>query len=217
MLGLVAVIGAGQFGRAVALNLARHGEAVLLVDRNREAVDPLADEVQAAMALDATDERMLVEAGIDKAAVAVVAIGMDSLEASIMTTALLRQIGVERIIARAINPLHARVLSAIGAHEVIHPEQEMGRRVAQQIVSPSIRHQLEVGDAVLAEVELPAQFVGRDLRQIDLRNRFGVLAALIKRGDEVIANPAGGEKLRAGDVIVLFGQPEAIERFAHLE
>jgi len=217
MPGLVAVIGAGQFGRAVALNLARHGEAVLIMDRNHGPVDLLADEVQAAMVLDSTDERMLVEAGIDKVAVAVVAIGMDSLEGSIMTTALLRQIGVPRIIARAINPLHARVLSAVGAHEVVHPEQEMGSRLAQRIISPTIRDQLEVGDAVLAEVELPAQFAGFDLRRIDLRKRFGLSAVLVKRGDLVISNPAGGEKLEAGDVILLLGQADAIEQFARLE
>jgi trk system potassium uptake protein TrkA len=216
MPGEYAVIGAGQFGRAVALSLVQQGETVLVVDRRADLLEELAADVEAVMALDSTDEQTLVEAGIDRVATVVVAIGTDSREASIMTTALLSQLGVPRIVARAANELHARVLRAVGAHEVVTPEEEMGRRLALRLVRPGIKEQLELGNATLAEVDVPEQLVGQSLRQTDLRNRFHLSVVVIKRGEQVLPNPAGDEEFQPGDVLVLFGDKAAIARLAAL-
>ncbi len=216
MPGEYAVIGAGQFGRAVALSLASKGQSVMVLDRRADILGGLQDEVDAVLVLDSTDEKALMEIGVQRVSTAIVAIGMDSLEASIMTTALLRQLGVPRIVARAINNLHARVLRAVGAHEVVDPEEEMGRRLAQRLMQPSIREQLELGNATLAEVQLPAQFVGKSLKDLDMRNKFGLSVVVVKRGDQVVANPSATEALQVGDILVLFGTHEAIEKLARL-
>ncbi len=216
MPGEYAVIGAGQFGRAVALSLAAKGQSVMVLDRRADILGGLQDEVDAVLVLDSTDEKALVEIGVQRVSTAIVAIGTDSLEASIMTTALLRQLGVPRIVARAINNLHARVLRSVGAHEVVDPEEEMGRRLAQRLMQPSIREQLELGNATLAEVQLPAQFAGKSLKDLDMRNKFGLSVVVVKRGDQVVANPAASELLKIGDILVLFGTHESIEKLARL-
>lgn len=133
-----------------------------------------------------------------------------------MTTALLRQIGVPRIIARAVSILHARVLLSVGAHEVINPEQEMGNRLAVRLVQPTIKDQLEMGSSNLAEIVLPERFVGQNLRELDMRNRYELSVMAIRRGDQVLANPGASETLKAGDVLVVIGTPDAIRRIANM-
>ena len=118
MVGKFLVIGLGRFGSNVAINLARSERAVLAVDRSPKLVQELATIVDSAVCLDSTDAAALRELGIEDVACAVVAIGSESIESSILTTSVLRQMGVPRLIARAVTELHGRVLYAVGAHEV---------------------------------------------------------------------------------------------------
>ncbi len=216
MPGEYTVIGAGQFGRAVAMSLATQGQSVLVIDQDEELIQEIGPEVDAAVAADSTDERSLNELGLRSMSAVIVAIGTGSLESSIMTTALLRQIGVPRIIARAVSNLHARVLLSVGAHEVINPELEMGNRLAVRLVQPTIKDQMEMGTSNLAEIVLPERFVGQNLRELDMRNRYELSVMAIRRWDQVIANPAASETLKAGDVLVVIGTPDAIRGVACL-
>jgi len=216
MPGEYTVIGAGQFGKAVAISLATQGQSVMVIDQDEELIQEIGPEVDAAVAADSTDERTLNELGLRSMSAVIVAIGTGSLEASIMTTALLRQIGVPRIIARAVSILHARVLLSVGAHEVINPEQEMGNRLAVRLVQPTIKDQLEMGSSNLAEIVLPERFVGQNLRELDMRNRYELSVMAIRRGDQVLANPGASETLKAGDVLVVIGTPDAIRRIANM-
>jgi trk system potassium uptake protein TrkA len=211
-----AVIGLGQFGKALALSLARAGQSVLVMDRHPERIQEIADQVDAAVTVDATDERTLQDLGVQRMSTAVVTIGPESMEASILATALLRQIGVPRIVARAVSELHARVLRAVGAHEVLNPEMEMGQRLALRLTQPSIKDALDLGKASLAEVESPAQVTGQSLKELDMRNRHGVSVMAIRRGDEVLANPGADERLQTGDVLVVIGSHDAVHRLAKL-
>lgn len=204
------VIGQGHFGRAVARRLAALGQSVLVIDRDRDSVQEIADQVAAAVTGDSTDERTLRELGVDSMACAVVAIGSDALEASILTVALLHQLGVPRIIARSVSELHARVLRSVGAHEVLNPEAEMGQRLATHLVQPSIRDQLELGDAILAEIDVPAQFVGKNPRDLDIRKRFEVSIMAVKRGNQVLANPTAQEVFQPNDILVVLGTQAAV-------
>jgi trk system potassium uptake protein TrkA len=210
------VIGAGQFGTALALNLAAQGQAVLVIDKDERLVQSLSPHVNAAVVADTTDEATLVELDVARMTTAVVAIGAEATEASILTTALLRQLGVPRIVARAVNQLHGRVLRAVGAHEVLNPEEEIGKRLAASLVQPNIKEQLAIGNAVLAEMNVPERFVGKSLSELNIRSHFGVTVMAVRRGDAVRANPPAHEILSTGDVVIVLGEPDAVNKVASL-
>jgi len=215
MVGEFVVIGLGMFGRMVATSLAREGQAVLAIDINEEEVNRMATELDAVVRADATDETALRELRLERMSCAVVAIGAESMEASILATALLRQIGVPRIVARSLGDLHARVLRAVGAHEVVSPEVEMGQRLAYRLSHPNVLDRVELGDNTeLAEFEVPAQYVGKTLVELDVRRRFDVTVVAIHRGGTIVANPRRDEALRAGEVLVVIGSSDAVARFA---
>jgi trk system potassium uptake protein TrkA len=140
--GELVIIGLGRFGRSVATNLARRGQSVLAVDRDPKRVELIAEEVDSVAIADATDEAALDELPLERISCAVVTMGSRATEASILTTALLRQLGVPRIVVRSFNDLHARVLLAVGASEVINPEDEMGHRLALHLANPSLGSQI---------------------------------------------------------------------------
>ncbi|TVQ98688.1 MAG: TrkA family potassium uptake protein [Deltaproteobacteria bacterium] len=215
MHGEFAVIGLGRFGTSLALNLARQGQSVLAIDVSEDRVERLADEVDAAMTADTTQENVLDELRLGRIGTVIVAIGAESREASILTTALLRQRGTPRIVARAVSELHGRVLTAVGAHEIINPEDEMGARVAMKLAQPSLIDRLALGhNAELAEVETPEAFVGESLMSLDIRNRYHVSVVAIRRVDDVVSNPRATEKLRSGDILLVIGNHDAIRRLA---
>jgi trk system potassium uptake protein TrkA len=215
MASLFAVIGLGVFGRHVALNLKQLGNDVLAVDSDETLINVCADELETVVCADSTDEAALRELEVDKVRCAVVAIGAQSVEASILTTTLLRQIGVPQIVARSVNPLHARVLHAVGAHMVVRPEEEMGQRLAHRLAHPNVLERLELGaDAELAEIEAPAEFVGRSLVDLDLRRRLGVSVVAVRRESKVLATFDGNSPILQGDVLLIIGTPKAIHRLA---
>jgi len=208
------VVGLGSFGKALTEALAGLGASVLAIDINSDTIQEVAEEMEViAVRADATDEVALRELEVHQVDCAVVALGVEAKEASILTTALLSQIGVPQIVARSLGPLHARVLLAVGAHKVINPEEEMGRRLARQLATPAVLDRLELGDqAMLAEVEAPESFVGKSLAEIDIRRRFHVTVIALRREQKVIASLDPRSKLRSGDVMVVLGEEEAIEK-----
>lgn len=211
------VIGLGIFGRSVALGLAAEKQSVLGVDLDQQEIDRIVSEIDTVVCADATDEEALRELRIERFACAVVAIGAESMEASILVTALLRQLGVPQIVARSLDPLHARVLRSVGAHQVVSPEWEMGGRLARQLAQPSVLERFDLGDDVeVAELEVPRSFVGKTLVQLEVRRRFGVSVAAVRREGHVLAALEGSAAFRAGDVLVVIGHAEAIAELAAL-
>lgn len=133
-----------------------------------------------------------------------------------MTTALLAQMGTPRIIARAASNLHARVLRQVGAHEVVDPEGQMGRRLAQRLSRPNVLDQFDLGDAIIAEVQVPQSLSGQTLAEADLRNQYGVSVIAFQDEDEVDPNPGPQDTLDEEDVLVLLGSRESIDQIAAL-
>lgn len=220
-----AVIGLGIFGKVLARELMRVGQEVLAIDDDREAVEELQSEVTLAVRLDATDEKALLAQGIDKVDVAIVCMG-ERFEASILTAALLKQLGVKKIISRATTGNCARILRLVGADETISPEEYSGRRLAQRLANPNIVDFLELSEGYsIVQVEAPSSFHDKQLIKIHLRKNFGVnLVAIRKqvsvknidgeerREERVLYNPAASDIIEPGDVLIILGRDEDIAR-----
>lgn len=212
-----AIIGLGRFGSSVARTLTRNGYPVLAIDTKQELVDEIAGEVDAAVCCDTTDKDALLELDIGKFSCVVVGIGASSLEASILTTALLSQIGCIRIISRAIHGLHEKVLKSVGASEIVNPEEEIGKRLAERLAQPYLIEQFTLGPELrLAEVGTPQRFVGKALIDLKLRNKYDISVVAIYRGKTVISNPKASEVIHDNDKLVIIGNNESIHRLAGL-
>lgn len=212
----IVVVGLGQFGMALARSLAEKGVEVLAVDMKEDNVRAAAPVVAEAVAFDATDEQALARISPERRDVCVVAIGDESRESSIICTALLRQMGAPRVVARATDPLHERILRLVGANEVVNPEQAFGDRFATRLLYSGIIEEIPLGaDLTISEVEAPPSFVGRTLVELSLPARHGVTVVAIRKkeaGDVVLPRPES--RLAAGDILVLVAKRDSVVKLA---
>lgn len=208
------VLGLGQFGTALARSLASHGVEVVAVDQREERVQAVAPFVAQALAFDAKDETALQRLAPDRRDLCICAIGDDSRESSIIVTALLRQMGARRVLARATDALHARILTLVGAHEVVNPEQAFGARLASRLAFSGIVDELALGDdLVITELKTPVSFVGQNLLELSLPRRHNVTVVAIRRLEDGVgrlALPNPREPLRADDLLVVVSPPGAV-------
>ncbi|MBI4478098.1 MAG: TrkA family potassium uptake protein [Acidobacteria bacterium] len=211
-----AVIGLGRFGSAMATTLAELGQDVIGVDANPESVRRLADTITQAVELDATDEKALRAVGIHEVDVAVVSIG-ENIESSLLVVMQLLELGIRSIVAKAVTPLHARILEKLGVSRVIFPEREMAVRVAHGLVMPNVIDYIELSrDFSIVELPAPEIFVGRTLKQLELRPKYGLTLIAIKRRPTATAPevtnvaPPADEVIQAGDVLSLLGSNERL-------
>jgi trk system potassium uptake protein TrkA len=211
-----AVIGLGRFGRAVVHNLALEGQDVLAIDRDAARLKLVEREAESTLCLDTTDEAALSSLPLSRMATVVVTIGSRAPEASLLTVAVLQEIGVPRIVARAFDPRHARLLRELGAHEVLNPEDEMAQRLALRLANPGVSDQIRLGDARVAEVELPEAFVGSTLEELALPARYEVAVLALRRRSETILDPDPTERIESGDRGILVGPAVSLERIAAL-
>lgn len=208
----IMIIGMGQFGMALARALVKKGVEVLAVDSNKGLVDEAATFATQALVLDATDEAELARLEPNKRDAVVCAIGDDSKESSIICTALLRQLGAPFIIARANNKTHQRILHLVGAHQVVNPEQEFGQRFAHRILLRNVLADTSIAAGLqLTELRIQPGMVGKDLIELALPKRFGVMVVAIRRnGAQESFLPSAHEKLQENDVLVVVSSETAI-------
>jgi len=224
-----AVIGLGRFGSTLARQLGEFGAEVIAIDRREERVAEVRDFVSVAIRLDATTERNLRDQGLEGADAAVVGMGED-FEAAQLVTVILKRLGVKHVVVKAPTPLQYEILKRIGADEVVSPEKESAIRLAQRLLSPRILDYIELAEGhSLVQIKAPPKFVGKSLRELDVRNVFGVNVVAIKRrketgrdanGDPVyeerlvgIPNPT--DVIDAEDVLVVIGADEDLARLAN--
>ncbi|QAT41078.1 TrkA family potassium uptake protein [Clostridium sp. JN-9] len=206
------VIGIGRFGSSLAKTLYALGNDVLAVDIDEETVQNISESVTHAVQIDATDENSLRALGISNFDVAVITIGED-IQASIMTTLLIKEIGVKYIIAKANNELQAKVLYKIGADRVVLPERDMGVRVAHNLVSSSILDYIELSpDYSIAEVVAPKDWHNRSLKELSMRSNYGVNVVAIKHDGDINASPNAEDVVEPGDIIVAIGGTEELSK-----
>ena len=209
-----AVVGLGRFGSAVASTLLQLGQDVIGVDNDAERVRQMGELTDNAVQLDATDIRALQQAGIGEADVAVISIG-ENIEASLLVVMQVKDIGVPKIIAKAVTPLHGRILEKLGVTRVIFPEREMAERTARSLVIPNALDYIALSaDFSIIDVTTPASFIGRTLREIELRPRFGLMLLAIKRsvgGEQAtLVAPPAEEVILAGDTLTVLGKNDKL-------
>jgi trk system potassium uptake protein TrkA len=208
------VIGLGRFGYHVAKTLAQGGAEVIACDVDEEKVREISEYVSLAYVLDATDAKALKESGIANVDTAVVSIG-ENIEASILIVVQLKELGVKEIVAKAVNPLHGKVLEKLGVDRVVYPEKEMAIRVAHSLLAGEFIEEIPIGEKhSLFELKAFDFMLGKTLRELDIRKRFGVSVLAIKRGENLIVNPMGDEKILPGDILVVLGTTEQLSTMA---
>jgi trk system potassium uptake protein TrkA len=209
-----AVIGLGRFGAAMATTLLGLGQDVLGVDSDQERVQELADRIPHVLATNASDPRALREAGVGDVDVAVISIG-DNIEASILIVMAVKDMGVKFIVAKATTEVHGRILERLGVDRVIYPEREAAIRMAHTLVVPNVIDYISLSrDFSIIEIPAPELFVGKSLRQIDLRAKHGLTLIAIKRVIDGTAttdvSPSADELILTGDTLALVGSNKSL-------
>lgn len=205
----VLIIGLGQFGISLARTLSERGAEVIAVDIQKDLVDIAASFIDDAICLDATDEVSLAKLTPKERDIVICAIG--AREASILTTALLMQMGCEKVVARATDKIHERILRALGAQSVINPDAEYGKKFAQKIMFQNIIAD-EISDELqLLEVNVQSFMIGKNLVELALPNKYGIIVTAIKRNNK-LTRPFPNEKLQENDKLLLVCNDEAIAK-----
>lgn len=211
-----AVIGLGRFGSSLALTLAGRGYTVVGIDRDRALVQEFADELTQTVALDATDENALRAIDIASFDTVVVAIGAD-FESNLMATVALKSLGVRHIVCKALSERQQAILLKVGADRVVLPEYEAGQRLAYSLTMPLLLDQLVLdANHAITELRTPGSFVGRSLRQVDLRGRFAITLLAIKRQEEFLISPSADVIMQEEDLLVVIGSNANLDRLTRI-
>lgn len=222
-----AIIGLGTFGRKVALTLTENGANVIGIDKDKEKVEEMKDRIGVTLSLDATDEEAVRAAEIEDVDAAVVALG-DAQEEAILTTAILKRMGITPIVARAMDSLYAHVLKLVGADKVIVIEEQMGEELAKQLLTPDIHEKIVLTTGhILAEIKAKREFVGKTLEELDFRGKLRVNVISIQRKISRIDDegkpyetvelndvPGPRDRVEDGDVLLVVGAQADVERLA---
>ncbi|MDR7071241.1 potassium channel family protein [Fictibacillus barbaricus] len=208
-----AVIGLGRFGGSITREFAEMGYDVLAIDKDMEKVNEYATIATQAVQANSTDEKVMQSLGIRNFNHVIVSIGED-IQSSILTTLLLKEAGVNKVWVKAQNDYHHKVLEKLGADRIIHPERDMALRVAQLISSEKIIDFIELShEHSIVEIGVTDKIVSKTLTDLDVRARFGCNIVAIKRGDDILVSPIADVELNYGDVLVVIGRNEDINRF----
>lgn len=224
------VVGLGQFGAELAKALFVNGAEVIAIDSNLDVVERMKDLVSSAVNLDITNEEAIRALNLEDMNAAIVAIGEDR-EASILATAILKELGIENIIARRAGELHGKILEKVGATRVISPEINIAHQLARNLISPGLLEHIALPDGhTIFQVEARPEFFNKTLIELDFRRNYGLLVVGIQRkvpnisesGElyyetETISLPSATEAIKQDDILVLVGMQKDIERFLEKE
>ncbi len=210
----IAVIGLGRFGVSLATTLCSIGHDVLAIDKDETRVQNVASQVTHTIQADATSEAILKELGIGNFDIAIVAMG-SAIESSVLSTILLKKVGVPYVMARANDELHGSILEKIGADSVVYPEREMGTRVAHGVTLTGVSDYMAVVPGYgVAKLTAPPQLTEEKLSELGFgpKGKWEVAVLLIQREKEVIVNPGSRETVKPGDIMIVSGSADRIEK-----
>ncbi len=215
-----AVIGLGRFGWSVAETLSEKGHQVLAIDKDEELVQEASDFVTEAVQVDSTDEKAMKAVGIQEVDVAIIGIGTN-LEASVLTALILKELGVQHIVARAVTEEHGKVLERVGATRVVFLERDMGIRIANSLLSPSVLEHIELsGESSIMETVSPKEFIGKSIRDLDIRAKHGLNIIAVRKKEstaegacELDVAPKADYIVKQDDIFVIIGSNDNLEKF----
>lgn len=208
-----AVLGVGRFGAAIAKELQEAGNDVLIIDINEQRVNELSDYVTYSVIADTTDENVLKSAGIKNMDVVIIGMG-SSMQASILTTLNCKEMGVPHIVCKANNEKHKQILEKMGADIVVIPEVSTAKNMAMKIMHPTLYDVMNVeqGYSIL-EIDVPEKWIGKSLKELDLRNKYNASIILVKKEDQTVTNPISDYVFIKGDIAVVGTDTYNIENF----
>ena len=211
------IIGLGRFGTAIAKELYRLRQEVMVIDMDKEEIQKISPFVTYAATGDAREEGVLQSVGVNNFDCVIVAVG-SSVESSVMATVLLKELGAKYIIAKAQNQLHYKILEKVGADRVIFPEMDMGKKLAQRLVSDNVLDYIELSpDYSIAEIETPKAWMGKTLAEIGVRAKYSVSVIAMRRLDDrkkLLLSPGADNRLEAGQILVVLGENKKIRELA---
>lgn len=209
-----AVIGIGRFGSSMVKELVRMGYEVLAIDSDPGSIESISNIATHSAEADSTDEKVLRNLGIRNFDIVVIAIG-DNIQSNILTTIIVKELGVKTVVAKAQNELHGRVLEKIGADLVVYPEQDMAVKMAHLLVSNRVVDMINLSSEYsIMEVVAPIKFVDKSIADSAIRHKSKVNILAIKRGENLLVAPIGEEIIRSGDILVMLGKNEDLERLS---
>ena len=215
----IGIIGAGRFGMSLAESMMNAGAEVILMDRNRPAIQS-ASEFATAVQGDATQPHVLVEAGFEECDVVVVARG-SNIEASMMATANCKELGVKTVISKASSELHGKILRRIGADSVVYPDRDSAHRLARAISNHDAIDFLEVSEGYsIAEIDVPEDMRGQTLAEANFRKETGLTVLCIRRANEdpkkqrSVIIPQASEQMLADDRLIVFGETKKLDEIS---
>lgn len=209
-----AVIGLGSFGSNIAKTLYEKGNEVLAVDEDKEKIDEVKNFVSHAVHMDAADKENLQALGIKDMDVVIVSLGPE-MEASILTVLYLNEMGTKRIVAKALTEDHAKILESVGATETIYPEKDMAIKTALKLSYPNVLEYLPlISGFGIQEIAPPEKFIGKNLRELDLRNKYGIQVIAIKEliPEKTTFVPKADFVLKDSDILVIMGEDKQLEK-----
>ncbi|MBD1380758.1 TrkA family potassium uptake protein [Bacillus sp. IB182487] len=210
---LFAVFGLGRFGGSLVKEFHEMGIEVLAVDKNEEKVNEFAKYATHAVKANAIDENTLKQLGVRNVDHAFVSFG-DDIEASILTSLLLKEIGVPKVWAKAQNDHHQKVLDRIDVDRVIHPERDMAKRIAHHIVSDKMIDYIELSNRhSIVEIVATNKIANSTLADLDIRAKYGCNIVGLERNGNIIVSPAAADLVQKGDILIVIGENRDIERF----
>ncbi|WP_276624565.1 potassium channel family protein [Syntrophomonas wolfei] len=212
-----AVIGIGRFGESLIKELTRLGYEVLAIDVDENRINEAVGIVTHAIQADSMDENTLKAIGIRNFDVVIVAIG-DNIQSNILTSIILKEMGVRTVVAKAQNALHGKVLEKIGVDHVIYPERDMAIKLARSLVSHNFLEQINLSSTYsIIELFTPHIFINKNLTELDLRKKMRISILAIRRGEDIIVAPSPDEKVLPGDILVVLGNNADLEAISKLD
>jgi trk system potassium uptake protein TrkA len=210
-----AVIGLGHFGSHAARTLYESGKEVIAIDIDQEKVQDISEHVTQPVVADATERNTLEALGVHEVDCAVVSLG-GRMDVILLTALHLVEMGVPYVVVKALSEEHARILTALGVHEVVHPEKDLAIRTATRLARVDVVDFLPLLPGYsIREVKAPPEFVGKTLREIDLRNTLNLQLVAIQSPDpegEINIMPHAGDTIREGDILILLGEDARLDR-----